>query len=51
MAGPVVADLELEGVVEVALESFGQGSEDERELWHTRQQVGVRFVCVLVWRP
>ncbi len=37
MAGPVVADLELEGVEEAALERFGQGPERERELWHSRQ--------------
>ena len=47
MAGPVVADLELEGVVEAALERFGQGPERERELWHPRQQVGV--VCDVSW--
>jgi hypothetical protein len=41
MAGPVIADLEVEGVVEAPLERFGQGPEDERELWHSRQQVGV----------
>ena len=41
MAGPVVADLELEGVEEAALELFGQGPEGERELRHPRQQVGV----------
>src|SRR3984957_2824502 len=33
----------MEGVVEAALERFGQGPEDERELWHPREQVGV--VC------
>jgi hypothetical protein len=41
VAGPVVADLELEGVLEAPLERFGQGPERKRELWHSRQQVGV----------
>jgi hypothetical protein len=48
VAGPGVADLQLEGVVEAALERFGQGPERERELWHSRQQVGV--VVGVSWR-
>jgi hypothetical protein len=32
VARPVVADLEMEGVVEAALERFGRGCEGEREL-------------------
>ena len=46
MAGPVVANLQLEGVVEAPLERFGQGS--ERELRHPRQQV--RVVVGVSWR-
>ena len=38
MAGPVVADLELEGVVEAALERLGQDAERERQLWHSGQR-------------
>jgi hypothetical protein len=41
VAGPVVADLELEGVVEAALERLGQDAKRERQLWHSGQQVGV----------
>ena len=33
MAGPVVADLEMEGVVEGALECFGQRCEREWHVW------------------
>jgi hypothetical protein len=46
VAGPVVADLELEGVVEAALEHFGHGSEHE---WLPRppRVVGVYQRCRL----